>query len=122
MGKNRASLLVELIRQNDEDNADLFDLLVPNCYGELYSLYCILKRSDVLDECGFDDPPILEDGLLTIRIKLSKDNRKLCMTYLESKQYSTDYLKKDRFDLQLTQDSSTMSITFVRQRELLPIE
>jgi len=118
MAKNRADLLVDLIRENGNPNADLFDRLVPNCYGELYSLYSILDESEVLDHCDFVEPPqFAENEQLTIFIQLPPSMRKRCMEYLKERDHTVSYLKKDRFIVSVTQITKGMSISFNRNED-----
>jgi tetrahydromethanopterin S-methyltransferase subunit G len=113
--KNRASMLVDLIRQNGSPNAELFDQLVPKLFGELHSLFTLLKKSKVLEETEFNSPPFIEeDGSATIVIDLSKDNQKRCLEYLDDIEHRVDYLAKDVFDVISNKTDTGISITFIR--------
>lgn len=87
----------------------MFDMLIPSMHGHLYSLYCILDQSSVLDACTFGVPRV--DGeKLTVPISIPDDEQKRCTEYLDANDYLCKYLRKHRYSVQVGMISSGIEI------------
>lgn len=111
--KDRVQLLLELIKKNGTEDIELFNLLVPTYDIQLYYLYNILEDSEILEDCKFK-PPVIDEELLNITIQLPRKNIKKCLKYLQSVDFTVQYLEKKTCKLVVANNDKLLSITFIK--------
>lgn len=108
----RVDMIMEMLKKNNKEyDEDFFETLMTDHYSELYSLYNILKRSEILDNCKFKYPELVADEL-TFPISLASKHVKKVKSYLESKKFVVKYLRTDEFKVKIGTNSGGISVRF----------